>query len=325
MSSDTVLFDAAWNDGGQERHESLVARIAPDAGDVPVFPDYELSKQFEVLRIVRELTSVPVPKVWWYEPDPEAMGAPFFVMGCVEGLVPPDVMPYTFGDNWLFDATDLEKQRLQDTTVQVLADLHGIPHPETEFSFLSFDVPGETPLRRHIEHTRQWYEFAKKDCGPSPLVERSFAWLDDHWPKEEGPTVLSWGDARIGNMMYRDFEPVAVFDWEMAGLGPRELDLSWLIFGHQVFDTLAARMELPGMPDFLVPSEVATSYEFRTGHTPANLDFYLIYAALQWGIVFMRTGMRQVHFGEVEMPDDIESWFHHRPLFDKLLGGESIV
>src|SRR5262249_37325759 len=104
MSSDTVLFDASWTEGSRDRHEELVARIAPDEADVPVFPDYELSKQFQVLRIVSERTAVPVPKVWWYEPESGPMGAPFFVMERMQGLVPPDVMPYTFGDNWLYDA-----------------------------------------------------------------------------------------------------------------------------------------------------------------------------------------------------------------------------
>ena len=32
--------------------------------------------------------------------------------------------------------------------------------------------------------------------------------------------------ARIGNVMYKDFEPVGVLDWEMAALGPREMDIA---------------------------------------------------------------------------------------------------
>ena len=52
-----------------------------------------------------------------------------------------------------------------------------------------------------------------------PLIERTFAALDKTRP-HEGPTVLNWGDSRIGNMMFHDFAPVAVLDWEMAALGP---------------------------------------------------------------------------------------------------------
>ena len=51
--------------------------------------------------------------------------------------------------------------------------------------------------------------------------------------------VLAWGDSRIGNVLYEDFRPVAVLDWEMATLGPRELDVAWIIFAHKVFQELA--------------------------------------------------------------------------------------
>jgi aminoglycoside phosphotransferase (APT) family kinase protein len=29
--------------------------------------------------------------------------------------------------------------------------------------------------------------------------------------------------------------PAAVLDWEMTALGPREVDIAWLIFAHMVF------------------------------------------------------------------------------------------
>src|SRR5580658_8943822 len=102
MSSETLLFDATWNEDGQERHERLVARVAPEPQDVPVFPDYDLPGQFRTIQTVAALTDVPVPPPWWCEPDRAVIGSPFFVMGRVDGEVPPDVMPYPFGDNWLF-------------------------------------------------------------------------------------------------------------------------------------------------------------------------------------------------------------------------------
>ena len=47
------------------------------------------------------------------------------------------------------------------------------------------------------------------------------------------------GDARIGNVLYEGFTPVAVLDWEMAALGPRGLDLGWLVFLHAFFQMIA--------------------------------------------------------------------------------------
>jgi hypothetical protein len=39
MSSETLLFDATWREGGGARSESLVARLAPEPSAVPVFPE----------------------------------------------------------------------------------------------------------------------------------------------------------------------------------------------------------------------------------------------------------------------------------------------
>ena len=55
------------------------------------------------------------------------LGTPFFLMDYVDGVVPPDVMPYTFGGNWFADAPAERQRELQDATVEVLAKLHSIP------------------------------------------------------------------------------------------------------------------------------------------------------------------------------------------------------
>lgn len=322
MSSDTVLFSTSWTEAGTTTEHPMVARIAPDEADVPVFPDYDLERQYRVMQLVGELTSVPVPKVWWLEPSSDAVGAPFFVMSRVDGQVPPDVMPYTFGDNWLYDATPDQQRTLQQSTVEAIAELHGIDGSDERFAFLQYDAPGHTPLHRHVANAERWYEYAR-DGHRSPLVERGFAWLHDHWPSTEGEAVVSWGDARIGNVLYRDFRPAAVLDWEMAAIGPAELDVAWLVNAHLVFETLARSFDLPGMPDFLRPADVVDAYERLTGRTLADLDWFITYACVQWGIVFLRTGLRAVHFGEREMPADLDDLHHHRPLVERLLAGWS--
>jgi aminoglycoside phosphotransferase (APT) family kinase protein len=146
------------------------------------------------------------------------------------------------------------------------------------------------------------------------------AWLEASWPVEDAAgAVLSWGDARIGNVLYRDFAPVAVLDWEMAGLGPRELDLGWLVFAHRVFQTLAETFELPGLPDVLRAEDVTATYAGLTGVEVGDLQWFEVYAAVLWGVVFRRTGARQAHFGEIELPDDVDALMHHAPLFRALL------
>jgi aminoglycoside phosphotransferase (APT) family kinase protein len=322
MSSETVLLSASWSEDGARHDERLVARLAPDEADVPVFPSYEMETQFNVIKLVGELTSVPVPRVRWLETTAEAIGTPFFVMDRVDGEVPPDVMPYNFGgDNWFFNAAPEDQRRLQDKTVEVLAELHTLDAADERFGFLEYAEPGDSALRRHVAHRRSWYEYVATNGRRSPLVERAFEWLDDQWPASEGDPVVSWGDSRIGNAMYRDFAPVAILDWEMVGIGPRELDVSWLLYGHRVFEDIANGYGLAGMPDFLLPEDAAATYEQLTGYAPRDLQFYMAYAAVAYAIVFLRTGQRSVHFGEREMPDDVDELIMNREPLERMLAG----
>ena len=321
MSSETLLLDVSWLEDGTRVDHALAARVAPDPANMPVFPTYDLTSQFRILGTVERLGTVPVPHPYWSEPDKDVIGSPFFVMARVDGVVPPDVMPYNFGGSWVSEAAPEDRARLQHSSVRVLADLHAIEAPEQTFGFLELDRPEPTPLRRHVASQWDYYQWAGDGVIRSPLIERGFAWLEDNWPAEEGPAVLAWGDARIGNMMYRDFEPVAVLDWEMAALAPREIDLAWFIYLHRFFEDIANKYGLPGMPDFLRRDDVVAAYESMSGHQPRDLDFYFTYAALRYAIVSIRTARRQVHFGEIPMPDDVDDLLMNRPALEAMLAG----
>jgi len=323
MSSETIILTGRWQQDGRPTEQRWVARVAPSAADVPVFPTYRLDHQFDVMRLVGELTDVPVPRVRWMERTGEVLGTPFFLMDHVDGVVPPDVMPYTFGGNWFSDAPVDRQRQLQDATVEVLATLHSIPDAASTFGFLAdVDPPGDTPLRRHFGWLKDWYAFAVPDIGPSPLVERALNWLERNFPEDVAATtpVLAWGDSRVGNVLYEDFRPVAVLDWEMATIGPRELDVAWLVFAHMVFQELAGLAGLPGLPEVLREDDVRTTYERLTGVTLGALEWFYVYSGVIWCCVFMRTSARRVHFGEMEKPDDVESQFYHAALLRRLIG-----
>jgi aminoglycoside phosphotransferase (APT) family kinase protein len=322
MSSETIILTARWRQDGQPIEQKLVARVAPTAEDVQVFPTYRLDHQFEVIRKVAELTDVPVPRVRWLETTGDVLGTPFFVMDYIDGVVPPDVMPYTFGGNWFADAPAEQQRELQDATVGVLAKLHSIPDAEKTFDFLTEGLAGDTALRRHYGWVRSWYDFAVPDIGRSPLVERTFKWLEDNWPQGVAARepVLLWGDARVGNVLYRDFAPVAVLDWEMVTLGPRELDVAWMIYAHMVFQELTGLAGLPGLPAVMREQDVRATYQRLTGAEMGNLRWFYVYSGVMWACVFMRTGARRVHFGETEKPHDVESLFYHAGLMKRLIG-----
>ncbi len=139
MSSETLLLTVRWNEERQPTERRLVVRIEPPSTAYPLFPTYDLGMQFRVLRLVAERTSVPVPEALWYEADPSVLGGAFFVMAQVDGQVPPDVLPYTFEGNWVYDADPADRRRLQRSAISAMAGIHTIT-PAGSIS-TSFDRP----------------------------------------------------------------------------------------------------------------------------------------------------------------------------------------
>ncbi|WP_194814502.1 phosphotransferase family protein [Nocardia sp. XZ_19_385] len=318
MSSTSVFFDAQWSVGGQPDGGSFVARLAPQDADFPIFETYDLAMQYQVMAGVAAASEVPVPGLRWLETDESVLGAAFFVMEKSEGRVVSDNPPYVFL-GWLFEATPEERAQLIAGTVEAIAKIHDIPNPATKFPML--DGPGQA-LRRNVDWYRGWYQWGLADDGYAiPIIERAFDWLDAHWPADPGPDVLSWGDSRPGNILYRGFEPAAVLDWEMATLGPRELDVAWLIFLHRFFQDLAVKFGQPGLPDFCRREDVVAKYEELTGHTLRDLDFYVVFSALKHAIVMARVKRRMMHFGEDTDTADRDDYVMHRASLEALLDG----
>jgi aminoglycoside phosphotransferase (APT) family kinase protein len=300
MSSETLLFTLCRSDGTSDRY---VARLQPDPRAYPVFPSYDLELQQRCMQLVGEHTDAPVPSTPWYEPDPSWLGAPFLVMDRVDGRAPADIPPYTMV-GWLFDMTPERRAQLQRNVLATMAQLHRLQPGAVDLAFLDRPEHGADALTQHIEYQRWYYDWAREGVR-YPLIERAFAWLDARRP-QPGETVLNWGDARIGNILFRDVEPVAVVDWEMAALGPAEIDVAWVIWMHRFFQGLALRYGSPGLPGFLEPAEVAETYTALSGRAVGDLEWFTVFAALRHAIITVRTTLRTVTFGLAELPADVD-------------------
>ncbi len=320
MSNVSLIFDASWMQDGAECRADLVARMAPDADAVPVFPAYDLALQYEVIAAVAATSKVPVPQLRWIEHSPAALGSPVIVMDRVEGRVPVDNPPYVFG-GWYFDAALADQLALQSATLELIAQLHAIPEVAATFPVLASGV-GPDPLRSHFDRQREYYEWTRHGDGLHiPVIEDAFGWLSDNWPSDPGPAVLSWGDSRIGNVIYQGFEPVAVLDWEMASLAPREVDVAWFIFIHRFFQDIAEMFEQRGLPEVCRRSDVVATYERASGHELRDLDFYLVYASLRHAVVMSQVKRRMIHFGEDPEPGSPDEYVLHHASLREMING----
>jgi aminoglycoside phosphotransferase (APT) family kinase protein len=311
MANDTVMFSV---DG-----EALVARLAPAPGSpYPTFPTYDLEFQRRVMDLVRARTTVPVPEVVHLERSSAWLGAPFLVTRAVEGAVASDNPPYLLDPGgWFLSGTPEQWERLEVSTIDLLVRLHRIGDDGEVTAFLHADEPGTTALARQLAAHRRYYDWAR-DGRTVPVLERAFDVLTRTLPANDR-SVVNWGDARPGNIIYRDFEPVAALDWEMAGMGPPEVDVAWVTFFQRLFAGMAAQYGLT-VPAMFGREETAATYEQRSGDTLDDLGWYEALAGLRLGIILMRMTLRSAAFGLQELPADANDMIMFVPLLERMLG-----
>jgi aminoglycoside phosphotransferase (APT) family kinase protein len=282
-SNETVLFDATWSGpSGPDRHR-LVARIAPTS--YVVFPDDTFARQFHVMRALADASSVPMARMHWFEPDPSWFGAPFWIMDRVAGRVPSDSPAYAAA-GWLADATPEQQHRAWVSGVRALASVHATPLADLRIPEGILTTPDD-PLAAEIDRYERFLTWAEEG-RPFGLARDTLAWLRRDRPgaPAEGAT-LCWGDARLSNLIFQDFEVAAVLDWEMATVADPRLDLGWWIFADEALTAGARADRLPGFPS---REETAALWRSTTGRSTDDLDYFEAFAGLRFTVIMIRIG-----------------------------------
>ncbi len=291
FSNDTLMFDGTWCEAGESRREPLVVRIEPTGHRV--FPEYDLSRQYRIQSLLRE-TDVRVARMFWEERDESVLGAPFYVMERVEGRIPTDNPPYHVG-GWVTEIEPDQRTALWWSGLDVLTRIHRLDWKGLGLAFLEREGGGETPLERDLAYYERYLDWAwSRHEAPHPVCAPALEWLREHRPREREPTLLSWGDARIGNMIFREARCVAVLDWEMATLASPEADLGWWLFLDHHHSAGLGAPRLSGFPE---RAETIAHYEERTGHRCRHLPYYERLAAFKFSVIMVRLAQQMLAAG----------------------------
>jgi aminoglycoside phosphotransferase (APT) family kinase protein len=234
-------------------------------------------------------TAVPVPRVLWHEPDPAVLGREFVVMDRVAGRIPSDNPGYHF-EGWLKELPARVQRRVFETSIATLASIHRVDWANAGLGFL----PG-IGLDREFEYWRDYLGWAA--AGERfELIDAALAWCEAHRPSTEPAAVLVWGDTRLGNIVYDEEHTVrAVLDWEMASLGPPELDLGWYLFIERT--ALQFAPQLAGFPD---RRGTIAAYEAHLGREVVDIDWYEVWGGLRSAAIMIRVADDLAELGLVE-------------------------
>jgi aminoglycoside phosphotransferase (APT) family kinase protein len=280
-SNETFLCDLRWREGGEPKLLPLVVRWAPMA--YPLYPKYDMREQFRLLRGL-EGSAVPAPRVHWLEEDAAVIGSPFFVMERVDGWIPADNPSY-HQSGPLFEGSPSFREAIWWQGLDTLAAIHTLPWKQRGLGVLGAPGGGSDPIDRHIAYYETMLGMAEGE--PRPLLLEVMSWLRSNAVVPDHVS-LCWGDARLGNMLFRDDVVVGVLDWEMALLGDPESDLLWFLLmdwalceGHFV----APSQRLPGLPETQASVD---RYERATGFEVKNFFYHDVFATWRFAVIMHR-------------------------------------
>ena len=221
-------------------------------------------------RIISALapTDVPVAPTVGLCTDDEVNGAPFYVMGYVDGLVARNA-----------DAAgglDVAARRhAGEQLADVLARIHAVDP----------DAVGLGDLGRrdgYVERQlKRWHgQWEKSKTRDLPVVDEVHAALAARVP-EQGPAAIVHGDYRLDNcLLSPDGSVAAVLDWELCTLGDPLADVGLLLVywtestdKHSALLTDAATT-LEGFP---TRAEVVDRYAAASGRDVSAVDYFVAF------------------------------------------------
>jgi aminoglycoside phosphotransferase (APT) family kinase protein len=252
----------------------LVVRRPPIGHFLPTAHD--MSREYRVCRALHG-TGVPVPEVYGLCVDESVIGAPFYVMERMDGIVPHGPADLAAADAAANACTGAH-------FVDVLAAIHGVEIDAVGLG--DFGKPTgylERQLSRWID---QW---GRSKHADQPAIDALAQHLRRTMPEQPASTLVH-GDYRLGNVMLDSNDTgriIAVFDWEMATLGDPLSDLGYTLLWWGTTDRVQVHPSqgVADLPGFLSAEEVVDRYATASALDVTEIDWYVALAAFKLAVI----------------------------------------
>jgi aminoglycoside phosphotransferase (APT) family kinase protein len=229
---------------------------------------HDMAREYRVISALSAI-GFPVPGPLLLCTDADVIGAPFYVMEYVDGVV-------LRGTSAGIGAGPA--RRCGETLLDLLARLHAVDHEAVGLD--DFGRP-EGYLERQVRRWHQQWE--RSQTRELPLLDEVTARLAKEIPAS-GRVGVVHGDYRLDNVMFDHAltRILAVMDWEMATIGDPLADVGLLV----VYTDLAQLAITPPVPDgFPTGAELAARYAAATGIDVAHLDWYVAFGNYKLAVI----------------------------------------
>ena len=260
--------------------QATVLRRPPTGHLLPTAHD--MAREHRLIAAVGP-AGVPVPPALGLCTDEAVNGAPFYVMGFVDGLIVRNAEEAERAWDVPTRAT------VSASLVETLAQIHSLDPDAVGLGDLSRK---EGYIARQLKRWYAQYQ-ASRDSAGGPdvkLIDDLHGRLSASIP-DQGPATLVHGDYRLDNTVVgADHRIAAVLDWELCTLGDPLADVGALLaYWSEAEEKSPLGASATGLEGFPRRQEVAELYAKASGRDLALLDYY--YAFAIWKLACILEGV----------------------------------
>jgi aminoglycoside phosphotransferase (APT) family kinase protein len=249
---------------------------------------HDMGREYHVLEKLH--SAFPTPRPLLYCTDESVLGAPFYVMERVRGVILRRNLSAEFR------LPPETARKLSESFIDNLAALHGL-----DYTALGLGELGK-PQGYVERQVRGWMErYQGSKTYDLPEVEPLSVWLREHIPANTAATLIH-NDYKFDNMVLDSTDITrikAVLDWEMCTLGDPLTDLgaalAYWIDPDDPQEMQAVRWGPTNDPGMLRRSELAQRYAEKTGRDLSEITFYYVFAMFKLGVIIQQIYYRYFH------------------------------
>jgi aminoglycoside phosphotransferase (APT) family kinase protein len=245
---------------------------------------HDMSREHRVMTALQD-TDVRVPMTFGLCADTQVLGAPFYVMGMVDGTA--------YRDARQLEALGPDRTRTISTRmVDTLAALHRVDPQAVGLS--DFGRPDGFLERQVSRWKKQLDASHSRDLAGA---EELYGGLLARVPTES-PAGIVHGDYRLDNLLVDDEDQVAaVIDWEMATVGDPLTDVALLVaYGRRArFDDAMGGPDAARAPGFLAGDKLLERYARGSDRDLSAMAFYLGLAFFKSAVIREGIHYRYIH------------------------------
>lgn len=239
---------------------------------------HDMGREFRVLSALHPVyPAAPRPLVLC--DDPEVMGAQFYVMERIRGVILRGPRP----QDW--SGGEAVARGASEAMVQQIASLHSLDYTAAGLADLRKEG---SYVERQVKGWIDRYHGSATDDIPS--IVQTAEWLAANYPADSGATLVH-NDFKFDNVVLHPDDLtkiIGVLDWEMCTIGDPLMDLGvmlsyWLQADDPNMGTVMCFMTME--PGALTRRQVAERYAEITGRPLDNLQFYFVFALFKLAVI----------------------------------------